>query len=50
MAAVAIAVDTIALMDALKIERRRSLVSMGRADGRHHRGALAGTLARPWSP
>ena len=40
-----VALDVIDLMDALKIERRSSAAfDWGSADGRHHRGALAGAL------
>ena len=44
----ALAVDIIALMDALKIEQGdRRRLRLGRADRRHHRGALAGALQGP---
>ena len=46
-----VAVDIIALMDALKIEQgdlRR--LRLGRTDGRYRRGAVAATLQRRWSP
>ena len=40
-----VAVDIIALMDALKIEKATiGGFRLGRADGQHHRGALAGAL------
>ena len=43
----ALAVDVIALMDALEIETRdRGRLRLGRAHGRHRRRALAGTLHR----
>ena len=43
----ALALDVIALMDALEIEQRDpGRLRLGSADGRHRRGALAGTLHR----
>ena len=41
----ALAVDILALMDALKIEQGDAgRLRLGRADGQHHRGAVAGAL------
>jgi hypothetical protein len=39
-----VALDIVALMDALKIRRRSSPVRLGRAHGLHHRGAVARAL------
>ena len=46
----ALAADVIALMDALGIEQGHpGRLRLGRPVGRHRRGAVAGSLHRPWS-